>query len=277
MGRGSHLPRGGIIIVRIMFILNLAVNWTAVGALVTVIYILSTNSIDWPSIILITSAIVGAIILIFLSPWGEIMARKPYRPLTKREHEYVHPIFTDIFQQTNLSSPPVLLMSDDPNPNGLVISNNTMVLTKGLLAECPRQEVAAVIAHEFGHIVNGDAREKLVGFAINKAGDLTLGIVAGIILLVSNNGQRVIFFPFVAIAVVLKLIRSILARILLLGFFAIDRKSESKADAFVAELGLGEHMISFLEKSEDSKKLAFNRTHPRKKDRITMLQRYSES
>lgn len=245
------------------------------GALVTVIYILSTNSIDWLSISFITSAIVSTIILIFLSPWGETMARRPYRSLTIREHEYVHPIFTDIFQQTNLSSPPVLLMSDDPNPNALVISNKTMVLTKGLLAECPRQEVAAVIAHEFGHIVNGDAREKLVGFAINKSGDLTLGIVAGIILLVSNNGQRVIFFPFVAIAVALKLIRAILARILLLGLFAIDRKSECKADAFVAELGLSEHMISFLEKSEHSKKLAFNRTHPRKNERIKMLQCYS--
>lgn len=199
----------------------------------------------------------------------------PFRPLSQRESDYVMPMFNDIFSRTNLKTPPVLLMSDDPKPNGMAIGNNTIVLTRGLLAESTPKEVGAVIAHEFGHIVNGDSREKQIGYAINKAGDLTLGVAFGLIMIVSNNGQRILFFPFVAIALVLKVIRAFLARIMLLGFYAIDRRSEYEADRFVNELGLGEYLISYLEKIEDNSGLIISRTHPRSKDRIKMLHRYT--
>ncbi len=213
--------------------------------------------------------------MFFLSSWGDRVSRMPFRPLSQRESDYVMPMFNDIFSRTNLKTPPVLLMSDDPKPNGMVIGNNTMVLTRGLLAECTPKEVGAVIAHEFGHIINGDSRKKQIGYAINKAGDLTLGVAFGLIMIVSNNGQRILFFPFIVIALVLKVIRSILARIMLFGFYAIDRKSEYNADQFVKELGLEEGLILYLEKLEDNPGFIFNRTHPFNKDRIKMLQRYS--
>jgi Zn-dependent protease with chaperone function len=258
-----------------MFILNFAVNYIAVGALTTVVWILCTNTLDWPAIIFFTSIAVGLIVLFFLSSWGDRVSRMPFRPLSQRESDYVMPMFNDIFSRTNLKTPPVLLMSDDPKPNGMVIGNNTMVLTRGLLAECTPKEVGAVIAHEFGHIINGDSRKKQIGYAINKAGDLTLGVAFGLIMIVSNNGQRILFFPFIVIALVLKVIRSILARIMLFGFYAIDRKSEYNADQFVKELGLEEGLILYLEKLEDNPGFIFNRTHPFNKDRIKMLQRYS--
>jgi Zn-dependent protease with chaperone function len=204
-----------------MFILNFAVNYIAVGALTTVVWILCTNTLDWPAIIFFTSIAVGLIVLFFLSSWGDRVSRMPFRPLSQRESDYVMPMFNDIFSRTNLKTPPVLLMSDDPKPNGMVIGNNTMVLTRGLLAECTPKEVGAVIAHEFGHIING------------------------------------------------------LARIMLFGFYAIDRKSEYNADQFVKELGLEEGLILYLEKLEDNPGFIFNRTHPFNKDRIKMLQRYS--
>jgi len=258
-----------------MFIFNFVVNYIAVGALTAVVWILCTNTLDWPAIIFFTSVIVGLIVLFHLSSWGDKVSRRSYRPLSERESNYVTPIFNDIFSHTNLKTPPVLLMSDDVKPNGMVIGNNTMILTRGLLAECTPKEVAAVIAHEFGHIINGDSREKQIGYAINKAGDLTLGIAVGIVMLVSNNGQRILFFPFVALALALKVIRAFLARIMLVGFYAIDRRSEYEADRFVNELGLGEYLISYLDKIEDNSGLIISRTHPRSKDRVKMLQRYS--
>ncbi len=257
--------------VTIMFVLNLIVNWAAIGSLVTVIYLCVFDNFNWIVISAITTTIMALSVIYILSPTADKNRRRPYRELTQKEHNHVYPAFIHIFNRTNLKNPPVLLIQDEAIPNAMVIGPNTMVLNMGLLTSCNQREVSAVMAHEFGHIVSGDAKKKLVNYAINRVGDLVLGTAVLIIMLISNDGKRILLFPFVAIAIVLKLIRAILVGVLQLGHLAVDRAGEHTADAFVKELGLGEELADFFSRTQDNKGFLLFRTHPYSKNRIKRL------
>lgn len=260
--------------VTFMLMLNLIINWLVIAFLFITASVLSTNTYDLSIIACITTLTMGLVVLYTLSPFAEKRRRKPYRRPTKEEYALIYPIFMQIFNRVDLEKPPVLLISDDMEANAMVLSPVTMVLNIGLINRHPEQEIAAIIAHEFGHIINGDAKLKLIEYAINRTSDLILGFMIVVVATVSDNGQRIVFLPLVIIAAVFKLIQWLLLKILLLGHLVIDRQNEYKADAFVKELGLGNHLISFFGKEKEIKTFPLLRTHPLLKNRIEKLKYY---
>ncbi|MFD1260007.1 M48 family metallopeptidase [Entomomonas asaccharolytica] len=64
-----------------------------------------------------------------------------------------------------LPAPPVYLLDDEPNINafaaGHTVNNAVIGITKGALELLTRDELQAVIGHEFSHILNGDMRINL--------------------------------------------------------------------------------------------------------------------
>lgn len=229
-----------------LFILNAITNWLVIALLFITISTLSTNSYDILIISVVTTLLMGMVIAYNLSAFAENRRRKSYRQLSEAEYAEIYPIFIEIYKRTKLKEAPLLLISD----------------------------IAAIIAHEFGHIVNGDTKLKLIEYAINKTSDLILGFLISAVASISDNGQRIVFLPLVIIAVFFKLLQWLLIKILLLGHLAIDRRNEYKADSFVKELGLGNHLISFFEKKQEIRTFPLLRTHPLLVNRIEKLKYY---
>lgn len=146
----------------------------------------------------------------------------------------------------NLGFIPETYIMYDTNPNAFAAGwdkNNAIVcVTTGLLELLNRNEVQAVIAHEIGHILNGDSRLTLY-----------VGVLSNVILTVVNifsmflgsenseaqNKARIIL---IILNIILPLVTSVL-------YFYLSRTREYMADAIAVRLtGDNQAMISALEK-----------------------------
>jgi len=80
---------------------------------------------------------------------------RDYRVLTTAEQDFVLPLYHEVAMELRVHNVPRLLIGDSPLP-GAGAHLATITLTTALL-ERPRQEIAAVLAHELGHHINGHA------------------------------------------------------------------------------------------------------------------------
>jgi Zn-dependent protease with chaperone function len=79
-------------------------------------------------------------------------------------------------------SAPRLYVAEDPSLNAFAVGSpdgdGAVIVTRGLLEHLERDELQAVVAHEVGHIRNGDARLATVLFGLSRA----LGVVQHLVL-----------------------------------------------------------------------------------------------
>lgn len=147
----------------------------------------------------------------------------------------------EIARRLNINMPEVWVY-DSPDPNAFATGpskNNSMVaVSTGLLQNLKEDEVKAVLAHEMGHVFNGDM------FATTVLAGLMNTFVYYIAMWVrrffAERDQAALGF---GLSLVLQIVISILASILISWF---SRHREYGADAFSAKVYGKDSMISAL-------------------------------
>lgn len=162
------------------------------------------------------------------------------RPQSHAE-QVIYGSVQEIAQRLHITMPEVWVY-DSPDPNAFATGpskNNSMVaVSTGLLQNLREDEVKAVLAHEMGHVYNGDM------FATTVLAGLMNTFVFYIAMWVrrffAERGQYALGF---GLSIVLQIVVSILASIVISWF---SRRREFRADAFSAKVYGKDSMISAL-------------------------------
>jgi heat shock protein HtpX len=158
-----------------------------------------------------------------------------------RAEQMIYGSVQEIAQRLHITMPEVWVY-DAPDPNAFATGpskNNSMVaVSTGLLQNLREDEVKAVLAHEMGHVYNGDM------FATTVLAGLMNTFVYYIAMWVrrffAERDQAALGF---GLSFVIQIIVSILASIVISWF---SRQREYGADAFAAKVYGKESMISAL-------------------------------
>ncbi len=158
-----------------------------------------------------------------------------------RAEQIIYGSVQEIAQRLQITMPEVWIY-DAPDPNAFATGpskNNSMVaVSTGLLQNLREDEVKAVLAHEMGHVYNGDM------FATTVLAGLMNTFVYYIAMWVrrffAERDQAALGF---GLSFVIQIIVSILASIVISWF---SRQREYGADAFAAKVYGKESMISAL-------------------------------
>ncbi|MED4717762.1 zinc metalloprotease HtpX [Bacillus badius] len=180
------------------------------------------------------------------------------RPI-KREVDYLLPVLEELCRRAGIEKVPTLCVADDPMPNAYALGKNTVCVTRGLLKTATEEEIRGVIAHEIGHLKYGHSKRALIAHTLNQVGNVAsiiLVFFASTLAAASSQEQERrgsgVSFIAIFVALFLKLGLWAFQRAIDLGFLAIGRKEEYQADAYAVQLGVGEGLLSFLEKIADS-------------------------
>ncbi len=161
-----------------------------------------------------------------------------------------------------------------------------MAVTQGLLQQATPEELEAVLAHEVGHLVNGDTRVRLVAFVTNAAGSVALWILTGLMVIASlfgfafgtwNRELAGLGWMILLFAWTIKASAWVLTKVLELSYLAVNRREEFAADEYAARKGYRDGLVSFLSRMPDVKPqglvAALHATHPAPEARIDRLMR----
>jgi len=193
----------------------------------------------------------GAFISLWMSKW---FAKRGYKmqqvtnPTTPKE-KLVYDTVKALAEREGIKMPEVWVYWDDV-PNAFATGpsrNNSMVaVSSGLATNLSDAELKAVLAHEVGHIANGDmvATTLLQGLMNTMVYFLPSIIARFVANAVSRDGEPSHMVYFI-VDIVLQIMLSILASIVI---FAFSRKREFKADAYAADALGAEPMIRALQK-----------------------------
>lgn len=195
-----------------------------------------------------------------LSPLGEQIlrlingARKLY---TKREKEYLIPLFEDIYedvkeQYTNLPHIEICII-DSLTVNACAMGRHTVAVTRGAMETFTEDELKGVLLHEIGHIVHGDTKATLLNLIGN--GLFSIGvIIVKLALLIFDLLLLPLFRETKGVS---GLISSLIHFILDISLFLFtiagniilsinSRENEYGADYFAYKMTYGEELISAL-------------------------------
>jgi heat shock protein HtpX len=207
--------------------------------------------------VLIISVIAyGISISIALSPIGESILRfvEGTRHLaTKQEKEHITNLFEEVYEEARFENPNLspnieLFISDKMIINAFAVGKNTICLTKGAIETFTDDELKGVIAHELGHISNGDTIALLlnvVGNGVFTLFIMGIRLIRFAIELGTNSGST----WGIALKVTRLLIDFTAFVLLMIGeiILAIDsRQNEYQADMFAYRIGYGAELIKAL-------------------------------
>ena len=193
----------------------------------------------------------GAFISLWMSKW---FAKRGYKmqqvtnPTTPKE-KLVYNTVKALAEREGIKMPEVWVYWDDV-PNAFATGpsrNNSMVaVSSGLATNLSDAELKAVLAHEVGHIANGDmVATTLLQGLMNTMVYFAASIIARFVAnAVARDGEPSHMVYFI-VDIVLQILLSILASIVI---FAFSRKREFKADAYAADALGADAMISALQK-----------------------------
>lgn len=210
-------------------------------------------------IICFVFGMVGSMVSLFMSKW---MAKKstgtelidPNAPQNQAEAWLLETV-ADLSQRANIKMPEVgIFPSYEPNAfaTGWNKNDALVAVSTGLLERMNKDELRAVLAHEIGHVANGDM--------------VTLALVQGVVnafvmffaRVVGDFIDRNVFgredgeapgLAYFAITIVLDIVFGILASAIVMWF---SRYREFRADEAGARLAGKEAMISALLRLQDS-------------------------
>lgn len=239
----------------------------------------------------------GALISLFLSKWmakRSTGARVIEQPANQRE-QWLLDTVTELARDAGIGMPEVAIFpSESSNAFATGWNRNAalVAVSEGLLQRFPPQEARAVLAHEIGHVANGDM--------------VTLTLIQGVVntfvlflaRIIGHTVDRVIFknergygIGYYVVSMVAQVLLSILASMIVFWF---SRWREYRADAAGASLAGNPNMIGALQRLRQEQDLpkelpgeltafgiteqlkeglsALFRSHPPLDDRIRALQ-----
>jgi len=188
----------------------------------------------------------GAFISLFMSKWFAKRGMKMEQvtnPTTPKE-KIVFETVEALAQRAGIKMPEVWVYWDDiPNAfaTGPTRNNSMIAVSSGLAMNLTDDELKAVLAHEMGHVANGDM------LATTLLQGLMNTFVYFIARMIATPIMQRNYWMGFAVYMVLQTILSILAMIPVCWF---SRKREFKADAYAAEALGAAPMIGALRKIE---------------------------
>lgn len=188
---------------------------------------------------------------------------------------------------------------DSKIKNALIFSDNTIVLTTELLENSSDRELRGVLAHEWGHMHNGDTLYNQLNFTNTiVSNNVEAGVIGQILVWLMHFIGKIplignviilisfcLFGPFLVLIFIFALISSFLSIFESL----ISKKQEYRADEFALSLDAGEGLLDFL--YEDMKEqenfwtianlggmfkstmMTLYKTHPASSKRISKLEK----
>lgn len=237
----SANKRNTVIIMAVFLVIIAGLGWLAGAAYNNV-------GITW---IVIAVASVYALIQYFAASRLALAVNGAHQ-IEKRDAPELYRIVENLAITDGLPMPKVYIM-DDPAPNAFATGRNpdnaSVAVTTGLLQIMDKRELAAVLAHEMGHVKNYDILVNMIVFGLVSA----IGMICDMILRIAFWGNskdrdpRLIIFGIIA---------AILAPIVaLMVQLAVSRQREYLADASGALTTRDpEGLAMALEKLKDSSK-----------------------
>ena len=209
--------------------------------------------------------IIGSIIAVYIysvsigimfTPIGENILRliNGVRKLyTKREQEYLIPLFSDVYTEAKAVYPYLandieICIIDAMHINAVATGRKTVAVTRGAVDSLSEEELKGFIAHELGHIANGDTRAVLFMTVGNGIYSIFIIAIKKIINLLDILLYRIGWLW--VIITIIKLIFYIM--LFYLGYIAQiiiainSRRNEYRADKFAYEIGFGNDLVEAL-------------------------------
>lgn len=228
------------------------------------------------------------VIIILLSPLAEALLRKfdDVRHIaTSKEKARLNPILDEVYNRVRennrfISDNIELFLIDTTRIEAFALCKNTIVLSRGTLESFNDEQLKAILAHEFSHLIKGDAQVKSLiyfGTSVFTTGAMVAYKLIEWIYLSLNDGIVSAILKLVNLAIYGFL--TITVKLLCLAVTGNDRRLEYKADAYTCQLGYGKPMIDglyitltleILDKKKFSKRVM--ESHPRTAYRIEKLE-----
>jgi len=250
---GSFKGIGMLIIANILIMVTLAIS-----ANVLVYFVLPMFGIDvsgsFEARQLMFAAVFGfggAFISLWMSKWlakrGSKM-QQVVNPSTPKE-KLVYDTVEALAKREGIKMPEVWVYWDDV-PNAFATGpsrNNSMVaVSSGLAMNLSDAELKAVLAHEVGHIANGDmVATTLLQGLMNTIVYFLASMVARLVATALARGEEPSHMVYFIVDIILQIMLSFLAAIVVCAF---SRRREFKADAYAADALGADAMISALQK-----------------------------
>lgn len=178
------------------------------------------------------------------------------RVMTRDEKEYLLDIFQEVYGEAKekyhrLSSGIELFLSDKMLVNAYAMGRKSIILTKGAIQTFSREELKGVLAHEFGHLANGDTKALLLNLVGN--GFFTLMTIAARIFMFFATLIMNAFDETGIFNMIMKFFRWVFDMIILilLGLGNVllslnSRNSEFMADKFASDIGFNKELVDLL-------------------------------
>jgi len=193
----------------------------------------------------------GAFISLWMSKWLAKRGNKMQQvvnPSTPKE-KLVYDTVEALAKREGIKMPEVWVYWDDV-PNAFATGpsrNNSMVaVSSGLAMNLSDAELKAVLAHEVGHIANGDmVATTLLQGLMNTIVYFLASMVARLVATAMARGEEPSHLVYFIVDMILQIMLSFLAAIVVCAF---SRRREFKADAYAADALGADAMISALQK-----------------------------
>ncbi len=248
----------------------------------------------------ISLIIVLGMAFLFNSSAGEWMLRfySGARKTISREDKKLQPIIERVQHaiETKLSKKKIpihLMIVDESVSNACAIGKSTIIVSRALYEQSTDEEIAGVIAHEFGHLHNGDSNQLGIALGMSLV-SISISAIAGFIAMTisglsnllgsskSDTGGFIAIFGFVITLFVAFFTMFVRVGnwVLNIVMLFVGRKQERKADEFAIKAGFGNGLLSFLDKIKnlefEKPKTLFSRiyaTHPATMLRIDAVEK----
>jgi len=223
----------------------------------------------------------GAFISLFMS---KFMVKRSMRmqqvtePQTAKE-ALVYNTVQELAEREGIKMPEVWVYWDDA-PNAFATGptrNSAMVaVSSGLAMNLSDDELKAVLAHEVGHIANGDMLastllQGLMNTFVYFLASMIARMVASVGSSSDEEGEGGNTMVYIVVDIILNIVFSILASIVVCWF---SRKREFRADAYAADALGAEPMIKALRKIEYLSQQAVPQEEIDEKDALATMKIY---
>ena len=191
-----------------------------------------------------------------LSPVGEFLLRVlqgAHAIQTEQDSNYLTPLFEEVYQEAFTQTPSLhknirLYISEEKTINGYAMGRKTIVVTRGAIETFHREELKGILAHEFGHMANGDTKASLmtiIGNSIFSIIILACKIIMWVVNLIASLATEEFFISRIIYFIIRLLFDYTVLAFLFIGNAILSlnsRYSEYLADGYAFQIGFGEQL-----------------------------------
>lgn len=200
----------------------------------------------------------GSILSLLISKWvakqtmGVMIIQKGN--YSNKDEKWLYETVEKLANKVGIKTPEVGIYQGEANAfaTGPSRNNALVAVSTGLYKKMNYDEIEAVLAHEIGHVANGDmVTQTLLQGLLNTFVIFLARLLGGIIdrkLSSNSNGSGGI--GYMATSLILEIVFSVLATMIIMWF---SRHREYKADKMGAELSSKNNMINALKRLGDMK------------------------